>query len=341
LHQLGVSLLVTTYQAGKVVVIRSESGAVNTHFRDLPAPMGLALHGNQLAVGVPGCIWEFRNLPALVQKLTPPERHDGCFVPRSIHYTGDIQVHELAWVEDELWIVNTRFSCLATLDGEHSFVPRWRPPFVSALAPEDRCHLNGLGLRAGRPAFATTLGRTDSAAGWRANKRDGGCLLDVTNSAIIAHALSMPHSPRWYGDRLWVCESGRGQLAWVDLASGRLERVAQLPGFTRGLDFHGPYAFVGLSQVRESAVFAGLPLTERSEERKCGVWVVDLRSGKTAAFLQFEGAVQEIFAVQVLPQMRFPELLVDDPLLASTYILPDEALAQLALRNTTSCDSSQ
>jgi uncharacterized protein (TIGR03032 family) len=332
LHQLGVSLLVTTYQAGKVVVIRSEGGAVNTHFRDLPAPMGLALHGNRLAVGTPGRIWEFRNLPALVPKLTPPERHDGCFVPRSIHYTGDIQVHELAWVGDELWIVNTRFSCLAVLDDEHSFVPRWRPPFVSALAPEDRCHLNGLGLRAGQPAYATALGRTDSAAGWRTNKRTGGCLLDVASGSVIADGLSMPHSPRWYAERLWVLESGRGNLAQVDLTSGRLETVAEVPGFTRGLDFYGPYAFVGLSQVRETAVFAGLPLTERPEERKCGVWVVDLRSGKTAAFLQFEGALQEIFAVQVLPRMRFPELLVDDPLLASTYILPDDALAELAPR---------
>jgi uncharacterized protein (TIGR03032 family) len=329
---MGVSLLVTTYQAGKVVVIRSEGGAVNTHFRDLPAPMGLALHENRLAVGTPGRIWEFRNLPALVPKLTSPGRHDGCFVPRSIRYTGDILVHELAWSADELWLVNTRFSCLAALDGEHSFVPRWRPPFVSALAPEDRCHLNGLGLRAGRPAYATALGQTDSAAGWRTNKRAGGCLLDVAGGAIIAGGLSMPHSPRWYRERLWVLESGRGHLAHVDLASGRLETVAQLPGFTRGLDFHGPYAFIGLSQVRETAVFAGLPLTERSEERKCGVWVVDLRSGTTAAFLQFEGALQEIFAVQIVPRMRFPELLVDDPLLASTYVLPDEALAQLAPR---------
>jgi uncharacterized protein (TIGR03032 family) len=329
---LGVSLLVTTYQAGKVVVIRSEGGAVNTHFRDLPAPMGLALDGDRLAVGTPGRVWEFRNLPALASKLSPPGRHDGCFVPRSVHYTGDIQVHELAWAGNDLWVVNTRFSCLATLDVEHSFVPRWRPPFVSALAPEDRCHLNGLGLRAGRPAYATALGRTDTAAGWRVNKRDGGCLLDVASGAVIADGLSMPHSPRWYAERLWVLESGRGHLAQVDLTSGRLEAVARIPGFTRGLDFHGPYAFVGLSQVRETAVFSGLPLTEQPEERKCGVWVVDLRSGATAAFLQFEGAVQEVFAVQVLPQVRFPELLVDDPLLASTYILPDEALAELAPR---------
>jgi uncharacterized protein (TIGR03032 family) len=329
---LGVSLLVTTYQAGKVVVIRSEGGTVNTHFRDLPAPMGLALHGDRLAVGTPGRVWEFRNLPALVPKLAPPAPYDGCFVPRSIHYTGDIQIHELAWVGDELWVVNTRFSCLAAIDREHSFVPRWRPPFVSALAPEDRCHLNGLGLRAGRPAYATALGRTDSAAGWRANKRDGGCLLDVTNSAIIADGLSMPHSPRWYADRLWMLESGRGHLVQVDHTSGRPEVVARLPGFTRGLDFAGAYAFIGLSQIRETAVFAGLPLTDRTEERKSGVWVVDLRSGTVAAFLQFECAVQEIFAVQVVPQMRFPELLVDDPLLASTYILPDDALAQLAPR---------
>jgi uncharacterized protein (TIGR03032 family) len=187
-----------------------------------------------------------------------------------------------------------------------------------------------LGLRAGKPAYVTALGQTDTAAGWRANKRDGGCLLDVASGAVIAAGLSMPHSPRWYADRLWLLESGRGGLARVDPERGHLEPVAELPGFTRGLDFAGPYAFVGLSQVRETAVFAGLPLTERREERVCGVWVVDLRSGTVAAFLRFEDALQEIFAVQVLPRMRYPELLVDDPLLASSYVLPDAALADLA-----------
>lgn len=181
--------------------------------------------------------------------------------------------------QGELWVVNTRFGCLCTLDAAHSFTPRWRPPFVSALAPEDRCHLNGLGMVAGRPKCVTALGETDTAGGWRANKATGGLLLDIDDHKILLRGLSMPHSPRWYQGRLWLLESGQGSLAEVDLAQRSWRTTAQLPGFTRGLDFCGPLAFIGLSQVRETAVFSGIPLVQRLKERTCGVWVVHTEQG--------------------------------------------------------------
>jgi uncharacterized protein (TIGR03032 family) len=332
LDHLGISLLVTTYQAGKLVLLRAECGVLNTHFRDLPAPMGVALHGHRLAVGGPSSVWEFHNVPAVARKLEPVGQHDACFLPRLLHITGSVQIHEMAWVVDELWFVNTRFSCLCTRDLSHSFVPRWRPPFVSALAPEDRCHLNGLGLVDGQPRYVTALGLTDTAGGWRANKKDGGVLLEVPGGEVVARGLSMPHSPRWYADRLWLLESGRGGLGVVDTRSGRYEAVAELPGFARGLDFHGPLAFVGLSQVRETAVFSGIPITEGSRERCCGVWVVDLRSGQTVAFVRFEDQVQEIFGVQVLAGFRYPELLTETnhERVAESFVLPDEALRDVA-----------
>ena len=229
-----------------------------------------------------------------------------------------------------LWLVNTRFSCLCTIDRESSFVPRWRPRFVSGLSPEDRCHLNGLGMRDGRPRYVTALGKTDGKGGWRANKRDGGCLIDVDSGEIIAEGLSMPHSPRWHDGRLWLLESGLGQINVVDLHSGTREVVATLPGFTRGLDFAGPFAFIGLSQVRETATFGGLPITEGGNERNCGVWVVDVRNGQTVAFLRFKADVQEIFAVQVLQGVRFPEIVTEDEsVLLHSFVLPDECLGDV------------
>ncbi len=228
--------------------------------------------------------------------------------------------------------MNTRFSCLATLDSESSFRPRWRPPFVTELEPSDRCHLNGLGMVDGKPKYVTALGETNAAGGWRANKAKGGLLVDVDSSEILCRGLSMPHSPRWYRGRLWVCESGSGTLGHVDLNTGRYEAVAAVPGFTRGVDFAGDLAFVGLSQVRESAVFSGIPITERlaPEERTCGVCVVDLRRGETIALLKFESGVQEIFAVAVLPR-RFPDLINDDEkLLESSFVVPTECLGEVA-----------
>jgi len=330
LDRLGMSLLVTTYQAGRLVVLPADGDVLNTHFRCFNKPMGLAVQGGRLAIGTATEIWEFHNMAAVARKLEPTGKHDVCFLPRRANVTGDVQIHEMAWLGQELWFVNTTFSCLCTRSDEHSFEPRWRPSFVTHLAPEDRCHLNGLGVNNGRVQWVTVLGATNAAGGWRANKRDGGLLIDVPSGEIMARGLSMPHSPRWHQERLWVLESGSGGIGVVDPATGRYDEVAQLPGFTRGLSFCGPLAFIGLSQVRESAVFSGIPLVDRLEERTCGVWVLNIETGETLAFVKFEDAVQEIFAVEVLPSVRFPDLINDNQeLLASSFVLPDEALADV------------
>jgi uncharacterized protein (TIGR03032 family) len=327
LSQLGVSLLVSTYQSGRVIVLRVVDGVLNTHFRTFKSPMGMAQGGTSLAIGTERHVWLYRNVPAVL----PPGPHDACFLPYRTHVTGDIRVHELAFAGEELWLVNTRFSCLCTLDAQHSFVPRWRPPFVTALSADDRCHLNGLAVVRGQPRYVTALGRTDSAAGWRERKARGGVVVDVPSGEILAAELSMPHSPRWHEGSLYVLESGGGTLARVDLASGRLETIARLPGFTRGLACVGPLAFVGLSQVRESNHFGGLPITESREPRYCGVWIVHLESGSVVGFVRFEDAVQEIFDVQLLSGLRFPELgEPESDLIANTYVLPPEALAEVA-----------
>ena len=330
LSQMGVSLVVSTYQAGKLILMRADGNAVNTHFRVFDQPMGVAADREKIAVGTAYDIQELRNVPAVAEKIPPTGRHDGCYLPRRKTVTGDIDIHEMAWVDQELWFINTRFSCLCTLDPSYSFVPRWRPPFITGYDLTDRCHLNGLGIRDNRPHYVTALGETDRPNGWRANKASGGILMDITTNDILVRGLSMPHSPRWYRDCLWVLESGRGTLVQVDLATGTLTPVAALPGFTRGLDFWGDLAFIGLSQIRETAVFSGIPLTQTLRERICGVWVVNIVSGEIVAFLKFEDAVQEIFAVSVLPGLRFPELIEhDDDLLSSSYVLPDAAMAEV------------
>ncbi|MEO8505816.1 MAG: TIGR03032 family protein [Acidobacteriota bacterium] len=327
LTQLRSSLIVTTYQSGRVVLVRAAGERIDTQFSAFPSPMGVALGPRYLALGAKDDLWEFRNVPALGARLPSVAgiKPDACFLPRRRHLTGDIRVHEMAFAGEELWLVNTRFSCLCTLDHEHSFVPRWQPRFISALVPEDRCHLNGLAMAGGRPRYATALGTTDVAGGWRAAKADGGVLLDIESGEVVARGLSMPHSPRLYGGKLWVLESGKGEINTIDPATGEVTTVAQLPGFTRGLAFAGPFAFVGLSQVRES-VFGGIPLAARVTDRVCGIWVVDLRSGQSVGFLRFEDAVQEIFDVQLLPGLRLPHLEeARGELLETTFIVPDES----------------
>lgn len=345
LAQLGISLAVSTYQAGKVIIVRVDGAGINTHFRSFHKPMGIAADQGRLTIGGQNTVWYYRNMPALAPRLEPQGKHDAAYLPRQVHVTGDIDIHELAWGQDGLWVVNTRFGCLCKLDPNHSFNPVWRPHFVTKLAPQDRCHLNGLAMVDGRPKYVTALGETDTPGGWRENKRDGGILMDVETNRVLVRGLSMPHSPRLYNGKLWLLESGRGSLMWLDPAAldgdqGRetangsvaeWHAVCTLPGFTRGLSFVGPLAFIGLSQVRETAVFSGIPLVEdlSEQERHCGVWVVDLRNGATVAFLRFEEGVQEIFAVEVLPA-RYPEMLESGhPRLNDSYVIPDAALADV------------
>jgi uncharacterized protein (TIGR03032 family) len=323
LHQFRASLLVTTYQANKLLVVRAAGGGLSTLVRTFERPMGLAVAGGRLALGTRNQIWFLRNAPDIAPRMEPAGLHDGCFLPRSCHVTGDIGVHEMAWAGDELWVVNTRFSCLCTLDPNYSFVPRWQPPFVTGLAAEDRCHLNGLALVDGQPKYVTALGDTDIRDGWRAEKAKGGCLIDVPSGEAVARGLSMPHSPRWHDGRLWLLESGTGRLVLVDPATGRRQTVAALPGFTRGLAFAGPYAFVGLSKIRKPSAMDGVPLAERRGELKCGAAVVNLHSGRLVAFLEFQTAVEEIFDVQLLSGPRFPEVIgFQQETIQHTFVVP-------------------
>lgn len=303
LTHLNASLLVTTYQAGKLLVLGVQDGKMVISFLDYDQPMGLAVSPKRLAVGTRR---QMHFLVAAHETLRGQGEYTGCYVPRMSAYTGSIHGHDLAWGREGLWVVNTLFSCLCTLHDQYSFVPRWRPPFISQLADEDRCHLNGLAMVDGMPRFVTAMAETDTAAGWRPTKATSGVVMEVPSGEVRCRGLAMPHSPRVYQDRLWVLNSGYGSIGYVDGATGRYEAVEGMPGYTRGLAFAGQFAFVGLSRIRETSVFGGIPIAEDRESLRCGIGVIDLVSGKTVAVFQFHSGVSEIFAVEVLPGISNP-----------------------------------
>jgi uncharacterized protein (TIGR03032 family) len=311
LAEAGISLLVSTYQAGKLVAVGTDQGKLTLSFHNFEQAMGLALSRDMLAIGTRYQVWMLAREAGMAPQLDRGQAYDDCYLARRSHFTGQIHIHELAWGGEggnELWIVNTLFSCLATLDDRHSFVPRWRPRFISGLAAEDRCHLNGLAIEAGQPKFVTAMSETDGPQSWRPTKVTSGCVIDVPSGETIARGLAMPHSPRLAGGRLWVLNSGLGDISYVEPDSGRIQSVEQVPGYTRGLAFHGPLAFVGMSRIRETSTFGGVPIAERRDELRCGVAVIDMRRGKAVAYIEFKSGVEEIFAVEVVPHARCPFL---------------------------------
>jgi uncharacterized protein (TIGR03032 family) len=200
---------------------------------------------------------------------------------------------------------------LGEVSETRSFRPVWKPKFITKLAAEDRCHLNGLAMRDGKPAFVTVVSESDVADGWRDRRTGGGCVIDVASNETVVSGLSMPHSPRWHNDRLWVHNSGTGEFGWVDQQAGRFEPVAFCPGYLRGLTFMGKYAVMGLSKARGESAFGGLPLQDalraRDADARCALQVIDLESGDTPHWLRIEGMIQELYDVVALPGARFPK----------------------------------
>jgi uncharacterized protein (TIGR03032 family) len=253
-------------------------------------------------------LWRFENV------LNPGETADGydrLYVPQVGYVTGDLDIHDISVDRDgRVVFVNTLFGCLSTTSETHSFAPLWRPPFLDRLAAEDRCHLNGLAVKEGRPQWVTAVSQSNVADGWRDRRRDGGVVIDVQRSEIIVDGLSMPHSPRWYRDRLWLLDSGTGWFGYADLKARRFERVAFCPGYLRGLAFVGDFAVVGLSKPRHNRTFSGLALDDelkgRDGEARCGLQVINLESGEIVHWLRIEGVVEELYDVVTLPHVQRP-----------------------------------
>lgn len=302
LASLGITLAFSSYQSGFLYMLGSnpEHGS-QLHQSVLAKPMGIARDGaDGLVVAGENSIIRYRNV------LRPGEQvnhvFDACFMPRTMHLTGELDVHDIG-VDGlgRLVFVNTRFNCLATTSDTHSFTPIWRPPFISALVDEDRCHLNGLAMDGGRAAYVTAVSRSDTIDGWRDRRRDGGVVIDVESGEVICTGLSMPHSPRLHDGRLWVLNSGTGELGTVE--EGRFVPHVFCPGFVRGLAFHGNLAFVGLSRPRYER-FEGLALDERlratDSEPWCGVQIIDLDRGICVDWLRIDGAVGELYDLAVI-----------------------------------------
>ena len=307
-----VSLVVSTYQANKLLLLGLKpDGQLAVFERTFPRCLGLWSDGQTLWLSSQFQLWRLANV------LAAGETDGDCdalYVPRHGYVTGDLDIHDLAVDRDgRLVFVNTLFSCLATVDEQYNFAPLWRPPFISKLAAEDRCHLNGLALADGQPRWVTACSRTDVGDGWRDVRADGGCVLDVASGSVVLDGLSMPHSPRWYRDRLWLLDSGRGQFGWVDLEHGRFEPVTFCPGYARGLTFVDGDAVLGLSGPRHEPTFRGLPLEAELARRqavpRCSLQVVDLASGDVRHWVRIEGSIHELYDVAVLPGVVRPKAL--------------------------------
>ncbi len=309
LHSNNISLGFTSYQTGRLYLIGSSAdGKLALHEVQYPQAMGVQGDNERIYLGTLTQVIRLENVLTTGQLAN--KAHDKIYVPRNMQTTGNIDIHELGIRKNgRLVFINTRYSCLCEPDIKHSFKPIWKPKFISKLAPEDRCHLNGLAMVDGEPKYVTAICRSDVIDGWRDRRDNGGVIIDIDTDEIMAEGLSMPHSPRWFNGKLWVLNSGTGELGWINPDDKSFNAAAFFPGFLRGLAFHDNYAITTLSKPRYKR-FDGLKLADTLAEKDadawCGVQISNLQSGDVAHWIRFDGAISELFDVCVLPGVKNP-----------------------------------
>lgn len=312
LKEQRLSLGFSTYQSGKVFLIgHNPDNQLSVFERTFDRPMGMWSDGQTLLLSSLYQIHRFKNS---LESGDNADGYDRLFVPQLSYITGDLDIHDLAMDTDgQTVFINTWFGCLATVNDNYSFKPIWKPPFITQLLPEDRCHLNGLAMKAGKPGYVTAVAATNVTDGWREHRRNGGIVIDVNSNEIISSGLSMPHSPRWHQEKLYLANSGTGEFGTIDLNTGKFEAIAFCPGYIRGVAMVNDFAILGLSRPRHNKTFEGLALNERLEkenvEARSGLFVVDLKNGGTPHWLRAEGFITELYDVIALPEIKRPSMI--------------------------------
>ncbi|MCF6442703.1 TIGR03032 family protein [Pseudoalteromonas luteoviolacea] len=360
LQALGVSLVVSSYQSHAVMLLRSCGTALNCSVKKFVRPMGVCVSEDRLLVSTVNRIVNFKassmsrksvlsgevdNIDSLASKLRDEQRDtdafkalrteqisaikqcDVLFTERSSLTTGTLNTHDIAWGDDGLWVVNSSFSCLATLSSESGFTPRWKPHFISELKPQDRCHLNGMAMLDGQPRYVTTFNTQDYQDSWRTELN--GTLMDVEKNEILISGLSMPHSPRCHDGKVYLCNSGEGEILCYDPKTCEKSVLCTLPGFTRGLTFYGDLMLVATSHVRSSTVVNDIPLTKAHTQKDtvCGIWIINKQNGEILSKLQFKGDVSQLYDLCIIPNSTFPEMISgDDAISAHLYEFTKEEL---------------
>ncbi|EQD76080.1 hypothetical protein B1B_01925 [mine drainage metagenome] len=312
LTQSRSTLAVSTYQAGMLAFFSWNGETISVFLRRFEKIMGLDWDGTRLLLATRHALLVYSNSKVLAHRFREPGRYDALYLPRVSYPHPDLHIHDVALGPDRIWMVNTRFNCLAYPSDEHTFEPVWRPRFITDLVPEDRCHLNGLAMRNGQPAFVSALSETNTAGGWRDHKVAGGIVVDYASGEIVVRGLTMPHSPRVHEGSLYVLNSGAGELLRIDPDRGSTEVVCRLDGYLRGLTFSGSHALIGLCQARETQIFGGMPVEIAHDRLKCGLAVIDLRSGTRVGLLEITSGCTELFDIRVLTGQVRPAIVHAD-----------------------------
>jgi uncharacterized protein (TIGR03032 family) len=298
LASTGATLLVTREYEHLVMALRVGEAGREVSYLPLPHPSGLAADRRRGLVHVAST----RN-PNQVFDLAPARGGKPLVPVRARFLPGCLYLHDLALIGGGLYGNAVGHNAVVRLHEDGRFERVWWPRCIeNSRGPLfDRNHLQLNSIAAG----ADLAGSFFSASGDRVTaRRPGhvnypvdrrGVIFSGATREVVVRGLTRPHSARLRRGRVWVANSGYGE---VGVADGTFAAVARLPGWTRGLCFCGPVLFAGTSRVipRYRHYAPGLD----ADDCVCGLHALDATSGRVLGSLLWPYGHQ-IFAIDWLP----------------------------------------
>jgi uncharacterized protein (TIGR03032 family) len=325
LYNLKISLAISTYQAGKLILLCPKNEDQITQLpRNFQRPMGIALEGDRMAIATSDEVIYFKNSEQLAWHYPKnPGVYDALFVPRATYFTSRLDIHDLEFGHDGLYAVNTSFSCIIKIDEQYSFTPVWKPSFITEIAHEDRCHLNGMAMVEGKPRYATAFNEGNTPKSWSSTLGEQGILIDMQSNEILTRGLEMPHSPRYFDNKLYVLQSRNGAIATIDTNTGAVEEIRRLNCFVRGFEKIGDYLFVAYSRIRKhSSIFGKLDVSDKSNH--AGIAVIHATTGALMAEFKYLNSVEEIYDIKIIKGYTKPNIMnTIRPEFKLSVVLPD------------------
>ncbi|WP_462157484.1 TIGR03032 family protein [Pseudoalteromonas sp. GB56] len=297
MRRLNISVMFTTYQADRVVLLNSSDSGLKCLVRYFPRPMGIALNDDLLAIAMKDQVTTFKQSSKLAFEYpNKPGQYDSIFFPLSVHFTGKIDAHDVSFSNEGLVVVSTAYNCISKVGGTFGFEPLWKPDFIDEVFPTDKCHLNGMAIdENGELALATAFSETNVYFGWKQTNQNG-LLFDLRNNTVVCRDLQMPHSPRVFNGDIYLLESLAETLVRIDRETGMKEVLYKFTGFARGMNLIGKYAFIGISKFREESL-RNLSINIDNSNVVPSIVVFDLSKNTVIGEIQFHSDIEEIYDV--------------------------------------------
>lgn len=319
------SFIITSYSSNKVMCIGSDDDdKISIWETNLARPMGLGYNYKTSALYVTnmGHLFRYENKGP---EVDPDHGNfDVNYYPQMCYIGGDVDIHDVRPAGEKVYYCSALFNCVCEPSVTKTFDLYWTPPWIKytdRLPGEDRCHLNGLCCVDDKPRYVTCVGQGNVVGSWKSTI-DNGVVYDIVADRKVCEGLISPHSPKWYQGKLWILETGTGNLGYIQ--DDKFIAKKFLPGFLRGLDFVDHYAVVCSSLDRHDTSFDKIPLGDilkkAGVESMCGLFVVDLNTFDTVHELKFTSGPRELYDIVCLKNVRRPKIInVNESRLLSTF----------------------